>query len=125
MTDARARMAAALRDLAEVARTAADDLHRLGTRAEDLRILVEGPEPMSTIVEGEERPLIVTTVTDVTDRLIEAGSECRRAEAQLLRAEGNTQERIAGLLGVTRQRAAALLASEPTGRSRWKRPSPE
>ena len=60
---------------------------------------------------AEPRPLIITKLVEITDRLHEAGGEVRRAEAHQLREEGRTHDQIAELFGVTRQRVAQLLDS--------------
>ena len=71
---------------------------------------------------AEERPLIITKLVEITDRLHEAGGKVRRAEAEQLRAEGRTHQEIAELFGVTRQRVSQLLDSPqvktPTKRAR-------
>ena len=65
----------------------------------------------SEIVRTEDRPLVVEIVTDVLDELAAAGSAFRRAEARVLHDEGMSQESIAVLFGVTRQRVSVLLKS--------------
>lgn len=61
------------------------------------------------IVADEERPLVVELLTDVLDELAAAGSAFRRSEARALHAAGLSQEAIAELFGVSRQRVSVLL----------------
>ena len=61
------------------------------------------------IVVAEERPLIVEQISSAMTTLARAGGGWRRAEAEALRAEGMSINRIATLFGVTRQRVSALL----------------
>jgi predicted XRE-type DNA-binding protein len=61
------------------------------------------------LVGDEQRPLIVELLSASQERLVRSGSKLRRAQAQALRAEGLTYDRIAELFGVTRQRVIALV----------------
>lgn len=63
----------------------------------------------SQIVTPQDRPLLVEVLTGVLDELVAAGAAFRRAEARALHDEGLSQEAIAGLFGVTRQRVSVLL----------------
>lgn len=65
------------------------------------------------IVSEEERPLVVELLTGVLDELSTAGSAFRRAEARALHGDGMSQEAIARLFGVTRQRVGVLLQGDP------------
>lgn len=65
--------------------------------------------PYAEIVTETQRPLVVEMLTDVLEELSAAGSTFRRAEARALHADGLSQEAIASLFGVTRQRVSALL----------------
>lgn len=65
--------------------------------------------PYSEIVNEEPRPLLVEVLTGVLDELSSAGAAFRRSEARVLHTEGLSQEAIAGLFGVTRQRVSVLL----------------
>ena len=69
------------------------------------------------VVAEEDRPLIVELVTENMQTLESRGSAVRRAEAEALRAEGLTQQDVAELFGVTRQRISALLAGSDDRRS--------
>jgi DNA-directed RNA polymerase specialized sigma24 family protein len=88
-------------------------LDHVEARARELQVRWREGEPVSEVVAAEEPPLVVTALTTVLEDLAEAGSAFRRAEARALKAEGLSQEAIAALFGVTRQRVAALLASRP------------
>jgi predicted XRE-type DNA-binding protein len=68
----------------------------------------EGAE-WGDLVGDEQRPLIVELLSAGQERLVRSGSKLRRAQAQALRAEGLTYDRIAELFGVTRQRVIALV----------------
>src|SRR5690242_613141 len=87
--------AAALLDLAHVLGETAQRLEGLAGRALTLSQECAGEQPLSSVMAGEERPLIVTQITQLLDQLADAGAAVRRAEAQQLRAEGLTQEQIA------------------------------
>jgi hypothetical protein len=69
------------------------------------------------IVSEEDRPLMVELLTDVLDELAAAGAAFRRAEARVLHDSGMSQEAIAHLFGVTRQRVGVLLQSANRGPS--------
>jgi hypothetical protein len=99
----------ALLSLAAVLRSSADDCARLADRAEALLARRSEGAPWAELAAVEARPLIVTLVTELMDRLADAGAAFRREEALALAGEGLTQERIAFLFGVTRQRVGALL----------------
>lgn len=104
------RTVAALTSLADALRATGRDLDRLVQRAEALAEQVVSGVPLTEAMAQEDRPLIITTLVAITDRLHEVGGEVRRAEAQQLRAEGRTHDQIAALFAVTRQRVAQLLA---------------
>ena len=99
----------ALLALAAVLRASADDFRRLADRAEQLHARRVTGSPWADLVAAEGRPLVVTVMTQLMDRLAQAGASFRREEALALAAEGLTHERIAQLFGVTRQRVGALL----------------
>ena len=71
----------------------------------------------SDLVSGEQRPLLVERLTEVLDELSAAGAAFRRAEARVLHDHGLSQETIAELFGVTRQRVSVLLQPAPARRS--------
>src|SRR5690349_5221117 len=83
--------AAALLHLAQVLGDTAERLQGLCERATALADQCAGDQPLSAVMAGEERPLIVTQITQLLDQLADAGAAVRRAEAQQLRAEGLTQ----------------------------------
>ncbi len=109
MSASRDPAADALLSLAAVLRSSADDCARLADRAEALHARRADGVPWSELAGAEAQPLIVTVITQVMDRLAEAGAAFRREEALALAREGLTHERIAFLFGVTRQRVGALL----------------
>ena len=101
--------AEALLSLVAVLRASAADFAQLADRAEDLHARRAQGAPWSELAAAESRPLIVSVMTRLMDRLAEAGAAFRREEALALAREGLTHERIAVLFGVTRQRVGALL----------------
>jgi hypothetical protein len=64
------------------------------------------------ITESEDCPRAADLLRDLMAELLHANSQYRRALARELRAEGATMERIADLLGVTRQRVAHVLKGQ-------------
>lgn len=61
---------------------------------------------------GTDEGGIVIQMSGLLSRLNSATTRLRRAQARAMRNEGATTERIAGVLGVTRQRVSALLRSD-------------
>jgi hypothetical protein len=82
---------------------------------------LEAGEPLSEVLDGAQRPLIIESLSNLLDRLGDASSGLRRAEAQQLFAEGFTRTRIAATFGVSRQRATTLLSRGRTLSSAAKR----
>ena len=107
------RTVTALRALAAAFTESAGELGALAGRAESLAGQLESGADLAVALAREPRPLLVTRLTQLGDLLTEAGAEVRRAEAHQLRQEGLTQEGVAELFGVTRQRVAALLKPRP------------
>jgi len=71
--------------------------------------------PYADLVDEEEKPLVVELPTAVLDELSSAGAAFRRAEARVLHEDGMSQESIARLFGVTRQRVGVLLQDSQRG----------
>jgi hypothetical protein len=65
---------------------------------------------------------LVRSVSALQQRLSEAASRLRRAQAKRLHDDGLSTERIAELFGVTRQRISALLRVDDTRPRRGSRP---
>ena len=82
---------------------------RMLARIAELKAAIADGRSLAEIVPEEERPLIVTLLTENAATLHEFGVRVRRTEAKALHDEGMTMEQIAGLFGVTRQRVSALL----------------
>jgi hypothetical protein len=112
------RTTAAFDALVETLTAAAREIDSLIIRAASTREAIASGVVLSEYVDGESRPLIITRMTELLDRMSDAAAEARRAEAHQLRAEGLSHERIGQLFGVTRQRAAALLAPAPGPQAR-------
>jgi len=106
---------AALDRLESVLRRSLEDIQALLVRIAQLRESLEAGQPLSEVVDVAARPLIIESVTALLDRLGDAGSTLRRAEAQQLFAEGFTRTRIATTFGVSRQRATTLLTRARAG----------
>jgi predicted XRE-type DNA-binding protein len=106
-----ARLLSALDTLDDAAAANIERASEIRRRVSHLRDRIEEGEPVGQVVADEERPLVVELVTENMQALESWGSILRRTEAQALRAEGMTQQEIADLFGVTRQRISALLAS--------------
>jgi len=101
---------AALDRLETVLRRSMEDIDGLLVRIQQLRERLQAGRPLSEVVDAAARPLIIESMTALLDRLGDAGSALRRAEAQQLFAEGFTRTRIATTFGVSRQRATTLLS---------------
>jgi hypothetical protein len=112
------RTAAAFYALVDTLTRTRRDIDDLVERASAIREAVESGVVLSEFVTTEDRPLIISRMTELLDRMSDAAAEVRRAEAHQLRAEGLSHESIAQLFGVTRQRAAALLAAPPGPQAR-------
>ncbi len=102
---------AALQALCTAVDHAQDRLRDVSARMAVLQRERERGREYAEIVAEEERPLLVEMLTEVLDELAAAGATFRRAEARVLHAEGLSQEAIARLFGVTRQRVGVLLQS--------------
>jgi DNA-directed RNA polymerase specialized sigma24 family protein len=108
----------ALLRLAEVMDVTAADLQKLAERARARAEAIDGGQSWRESVTSEHRPLIVERLTEVLDALARHGAAFRKAEARVLHVEGLSQEHIATLFGVTRQRVGALLSDAPGGSRR-------
>jgi hypothetical protein len=118
------RTSETLERLATVLTRVSDDLQALARRAQHLREELADGRPLTDAMRAEARPLIISRMTQLVDELVGAALAVRRAEAQQLRREGASQQQIADIFGVSRQRVAALLA-EPDPRARGPhRPGP-
>jgi hypothetical protein len=118
------RTSEALERLATVLTRVSDDFQELARRARHLRGGLADGSRLTDAMRAEERPLITSRMTELVDELVGAALAVRRAEARQLRREGRSQQEIAEIFGVTRQRVAALLA-EPDPRARGPhRPGP-
>ena len=101
---------AALDKLEDAVSASIEDLQALLQRVADLREDLAAGRPLSESIATAQRPLIIERLTQLLDRLGDASSTLRRAEAQQLLSEGYSRTRIAETFGVSRQRATALLA---------------
>jgi hypothetical protein len=119
-----ARTSEALERLATVLARVSDDLHTLVHRAQHLRDELAEGSSLTHAMHAEERPLIISRMTELVDDLTGVALAVRRAEARQLRREGASQQQIAEIFGVTRQRVAALLAEPDPAARRPHRPGP-
>ena len=85
------------------------DAERIRERAAVIRAERAKGLSYAEIVPAGEHPLIPELVSSKLDRLFQAGSRLRRAEAKALHDEGLSMDAIGELFGVTRQRVSALL----------------
>lgn len=100
--------------LRELQRTVTHAQELLGQVSRRTQVLLEARaqgRDYADIVPTEERPLVVELLSDVLEELSAAGARFRRSEARVLHEGGMSQETIAQLFGVTRQRVGALLSS--------------
>jgi len=117
------RTVAAFDALVDTLTHARQEIDALVVRVGAARDEIASGVVLSEFVAAEERPLIISRMTELIDLMSDAAAEVRRAEAHQLRAEGLSHESIAQLFGVTRQRAAALLTvPTPTQSRNGKRP---
>lgn len=106
----------ALEGLRVAVQTAQAELEQVLARADVLAEHRRAGRDYAEIVGQEERPLLVERLTSVLDELSVAGAAFRRAEARALHRQGLSQEAIAALFGVTRQRVSVLLQDPPRRR---------
>jgi hypothetical protein len=100
---------AALVEVEDAVRHAAELATVILERAEHIRARRSAGLPYRDIVPNEQRPLIVELLTANLESLSTAGNRLRRMESRALYEEGLTMGEIAILFGVSRQRIAALL----------------
>jgi PAS domain S-box-containing protein len=67
------------------------------------------------LLTGARHPLVLDVLSELLDGLFDAGSRLRRAQARALYADSLSMDKIASLLGVSRQRVSAIINS-PFGR---------
>lgn len=103
----------ALDALCAAVEAAQEQLEHVRARADLLSERRRQGQDYAQIVLQEERPLLVERLTLVLDELSAAGAAFRRAEARVLHEHGMSQETIAALFGVTRQRVSVLLQDSP------------
>jgi DNA invertase Pin-like site-specific DNA recombinase len=99
----------ALEALCTAVDRAQERLDAVRLRAAYLRAERAKGRSYAEVVEEEERPLVVELLSSVLEELSSAGAAFRRAEARVLHDDGMSQEEIARLFGVTRQRVGVLL----------------
>ena len=110
-----ARTMAALERLAGVLDDAGGQFGALAERSRALRRELSDGMPLARAIASEARPLITTRMTKLIDDLTTGALAVRRAEARQLQREGLSQQKIAEIFGVTRQRVGVLLAGAAGG----------
>lgn len=103
----------ALADLRRAVERSMQELQEVLNRAQLLTTAREQGREYADIVTTEPGPLLVERLTTVLEELSAAGAAFRRSEARVLHESGLSQETIARLFGVTRQRVSALLRAAP------------
>jgi len=91
--------------------SSADELQRSIARLSRLMSASAGQAPGSyaRTVPLSQRLIVIEQVSQAVRVLTQEGNRFRRLEAQALYAEGLTTAQLASVLGVSRQRASALL----------------
>jgi hypothetical protein len=100
--------------LVAVATVLAKSTERVDVVAARTRELLDGRAAglsYAELVSGASGPLVLDVLSDLQDALSRAGSHLRRVEVRALHAEGLSMNRIARLLGVSRQRVSAVINS--------------
>lgn len=115
MANARRELISALDLLCSAIERNAEADRVILVRAREVRDRLLQGDRLDDIVHEPGRPLIVRLTRENIERLYDAGSVMRRAEARALHDEGMSMDRIAALFGVTRQRVSALLRSQAGG----------
>lgn len=115
MTDARRDLMTALDVLCAAIEKNAEADGAILLRAREVQKRLANGDRLDDIVHEPGQPLIVRLTRENIERLYDAGSVMRRAEARALHEEGMSMDRIAALFGVTRQRVSALLRSQAGG----------
>ena len=92
-----------------------DRLAVVAARAEELRSGRSRGLSFAELLTGARHPIVLDVLAELLDGLFDAGSRLRRAEARALYADSLSMDKIALLLGVSRQRVSAIINS-PFGR---------
>jgi PAS domain S-box-containing protein len=85
-------------------------------RAAELRAGRSRGLSYAELLTGARHPIVLDVLSELLDGLFETGSRLRRAEARALYADSLSMDKIASLLGVSRQRVSAIINS-PFGHS--------
>ncbi|HVM39386.1 MAG TPA: sigma factor-like helix-turn-helix DNA-binding protein [Acidimicrobiia bacterium] len=99
----------ALDRLAQALRRSVDRHRGLVSRLRAYRDARAEGRPYREVMEENGRPHPVEELSESLRELQQHASELRRSEAEAMRDEGMTQEEIASVFGVTRQRVSTLL----------------
>jgi PAS domain S-box-containing protein len=101
----------ALDDVLRVLERGWERVEVVGARAAELRAGRSGGLSYAELLTGARNPLVLDVLSELLDGLFDAGSRLRRAEARALYADSLSMDKIATLLGVSRQRVSAIINS--------------
>ena len=112
MSTSRDELVEAIDGVVEALGETCEETAEVAERADALRRHRARGLPVSDLA-GTEQGRIVVHMSALLAKLNGATTRLRRAHAKAMRDEGATTERIADVLGVTRQRVSALLRTRP------------
>src|SRR4051794_21454502 len=102
--EARDELLESLTAVIQVLGSSCDHVEAVRQRAQELHEGRARGKTYAELVSEATGPLVVQLVSDLLDGLFVSGSRLRRAEARALHADGMSMDKIAHLLGVSRQR---------------------
>jgi PAS domain S-box-containing protein len=101
----------ALDAVLEVLEGGRDRVDVVAARAAELRDGRSRGLSYAELLTGARNPIVLDVLSELLDGLFDAGSRLRRAEARALYADSLSMDKIASLLGVSRQRVSAIINS--------------
>ncbi|MDX6198678.1 MAG: hypothetical protein QOJ79_1829 [Actinomycetota bacterium] len=101
----------ALDDVIHVFERGRDRVEVVVARAAELRAGRSRGLRYAELLTGARNPLVLDVLSELLDGLFDAGSRLRRAEVRALYADSLSMDKIASLLGVSRQRVSAIINS--------------
>jgi PAS domain S-box-containing protein len=88
-----------------------DRVDAVSARAAEIRDGRSRGISYAELLTGARHPIVLDVLSELLDGLFDAGSRLRRAEARALYADSLSMDKIASLLGVSRQRVSAIINS--------------